>query len=136
MRSSCLALLLVFLLVGCEKKRTPCTYEIPEGFTGWVQIAFGRTNCPPLSKKDEKLVFKIGSDGRFCTSSPPEYGWAKDAYYYVGRSRTELRSTGWGGGGLIWGGSIGGASGEPGTHETFFVGTEAQFQHASRAPIP
>ena len=111
-------------------------YEIPEGFTGWVLIEFGRTNCPPLSKQDGKLVFKIGSDGRLCTSSHPEYGWAKDLYCYVGRSRTELRSTGWGGGGLIWGSSIGGVQGEKVTHETFFVGTEAQFKHATRAPKP
>ena len=127
-----LGLLLVFGLAGCEKTRTACIYEIPEGFTGWVRIEYGRTNSPPLIKRDGKFVFQIGTDGRLCTSSQPEYGWAKDAYYYVGKSRTELAATGWGGGGLIWAGSIGGVQGERDTHETFFVGTEAQFKHATR----
>jgi uncharacterized protein DUF6843 len=127
MRSVFLALLLVILFAGCEKTRTACIYEIPEGLTGWVLIEYGRTNCPPLIKRDGKFVFQIGADGRLCTSSQPEYGRAKDLYYYVGKSRTEIRATGWGGGRLIWAGSIAGTQGAQTTHETFFVGTEAQF---------
>src|SRR3954451_11786381 len=78
-------------LVPGQKQRTAYLYEIPEGFTGWVLIEFGMSNCPPLSKKDGKLVIPIGSDGRYSTSSELEYGWAKDAYFFVGKSRCEIR---------------------------------------------
>jgi hypothetical protein len=133
MRPGLLVLAFVCLVVGCEKKRTACVYEIPEGFTGWVSIEFGASNCPPLSKRDGKLIVPIGCDGRCCTSSELEYGWAKDTYFFVGKSRSEIRDTGWGGGGLIWGGSIGSAQqqGKPErVSENFFVGTEDQFKHA------
>jgi len=95
-----------------------------------VSIEFGNSNYPPLSKKDGKFVIPINSDGRCFTSSALEYGWAKDTYFFVGKSRSEIRETEWGGGGLIWGGSIGGAQGKP-EGETFFVGTEDQFKHAA-----
>ena len=138
MRTLLVALVFVVALCGCKKVRTACVYEIPEGFTGWVLIEFGRTNCPPLVKRDGKLIFEIGRDGRLCTSSALEYGWAKDAYFYVGKSRTMIPSTVSGGGGFIWGGSTG--STQTGsverTYESFFVGTEDQFTHAAERPTP
>ena len=137
MRPPLVSLVLVLALTGCEKTRTASVFEIPEGFTGWVLIEFGRTNCPPVAKRDGKVVLKIGGDGRCCTSSALEFGWAKDAYFYVGKSRTEIRGTVPGGGGLIWGGGTGSVqtSAEK-TYETFFVGTEQQFTHASQPPTP
>ena len=138
MRALLLTLGLVLAFTGCKNARTSCVYEIPERFTGWVLIEFGRTNCPPLIKRDEKLVFMIGSDGRACTSSALEFGWAKDAYLYVGKSRTEIPSTVSGGGGLIWGGSTG--STQTGsterTYANFFVGTEQQFTNSIEQPRP
>jgi hypothetical protein len=137
-RALFLALVFVFVFAGCKKARTSHVYEIPQGFTGWVLIEFGRTNCPPITKRDAKLIFQIGKDGRFCTSSAPEFGWAKDAYFYVGKSRTEIPSTVSGRGGLIWGGGTG--SVQVGslerTYETFYVGTEEQFKQAAKQPIP
>jgi hypothetical protein len=124
---------------GCSKQRSACLYEIPEGFTGWVLIEFGRSNCPPLSTKHGKSVVPIGSNGRYCTSSDLEDGWAKDTYFFVGKSRSEIQATGWGGGGLIWGGSTGREQqqGKPDTvYENFFVGTEDQFNHAGEQPRP
>jgi hypothetical protein len=138
MRALFLALGFVLVFAGCEKARTPCVYEIPEGFTGWVLIEFDKTNCPPLSKKDGNLVFQIGSDGRCCASSALGFGWAKDAYFYVGKSRSEIPSTVPGGGGLIWGGGTGSVQTKSAekTYETFFVGTEQQFSHANQRPTP
>jgi len=138
MRALLVALVFVLALCGCKKARTACVYEIPEGFTGWVLIKFGRTNCPPLVKRDGKLIFEIGLDGRFCTSSTPEFGWAKDAYFYVGKSRTAIPSTVPGGGGLIWGGGTGSVQTKSAekTYQTFYVGTENQFTHASEHPTP
>jgi hypothetical protein len=127
-----------FVLAGCQKARTSGVYEIPEGFTGWVMIEFGGTNCPLLTKRDGKIVFQIGNDGRFCTSSALEFGWAKDAYFYVGKSRTKIPSTVPGGGGLIWGGGTGSVqtNSVEKTYETFFVGTEEEFKHADQQPRP
>jgi hypothetical protein len=139
MRVLFLAMGLVLVIAGCKQARSPCVFEIPEGFTGWVLIEFGLTNCPPLLKRDGKLVFPIGRDGHFCTRSAPEFGWAKDAHFSVGKSHTEIHSTGWGGGGLIWGGSNGNVQ-ETGradkTYMNFFVGTEGQFTNANQRPRP
>ena len=136
MRTLLVALAFVFALCGCKKARTACVYEIPEGFTGWVLIEFGRTNCPPLVKRDGKVVFEIGRDGRFCTSSALEYGWAKDTFFYVGKSRTEIPGTVSGGGGLIWGGATGSTrmGSVERTYANFFVGTEQQFTNAAEQP--
>ena len=136
-------LLVIFISIlawsGCSRPpRTACVYEIPEGFTGWVLIEFGNSNCPPLEKRNGELIFKVGSDGRFCTSSRLEYGWAKDAYFYVGKSRTAIQSTVSGGSGLIWGGSTGSvqAGSVEKKYEKFFVGTEQQFTNATDQPRP
>jgi hypothetical protein len=138
MRALLAGLVFIVVLSGCQQKRTACIFEIPEGFTGWVLIEFGRTNCPPLAKRDGKLIFEIGHDGRLCTSSAQEFGWAKDAYFYVGKSRTAIPGTVSGGGGLIWGGSTG--STQTGSvervYESFFIGTEDQFTHAAEHPTP
>lgn len=130
---SCVAML---ALAGCSKARTASVYEIPEGFTGWVLIEFGNKNCPPLERKDGKHIIVIGSDGHFCTSSQLEYGWAKDTYFYVGKSRTEIQSTMSGGSGLIWGGSTGGVQtgSVEKTYTRFFVGTEEQFTNSAKQP--
>ena len=53
-----------------------------------------------------------------CESAP----FAKDEYYFVGQSRTEIRETAWGGGGLVWSGTVGGCG--KCTRLRFFIGTE------------
>ena len=138
MKALLVSLAFAFALCGCKKARTACVYEIPEGFTGWILIEFGRTNCPPLMKRDGKLVFEIGRDGRLCTSSPLQYGWAKVEYFYVGKARIAIPCTVSGGGGLIWGSSTG--STQTGNverkFESFFVGPEDQFTQADKQPTP
>jgi hypothetical protein len=114
-------------------------YEIPSGYTGWVLIEFERPDAPPLQKRDGKLVFHIGGDGRMATSSKCEFGWSHDEYAYVGTTPVELKRTAWGGGGQIWAGSNGGtqtAGQKPQTYETFFVGSEAAFKSAGKDPSP
>jgi uncharacterized protein DUF6843 len=132
-----LPLFLVFAFTGCTKSRTPCVYDIPEGFTGWVLIEFERSDCPAIPKPDGKLVFSIGKDGRVCTSSKMEVGWANDEYYYVGTSRRKLPATAPGVGGMVWGAGTGSSqtmSQKPRVYETFFIGTEQQFNSAPKHP--
>ncbi len=130
MKSFLLAIVCAIVITGCEQARTPCVYEVPEGFTGWVLIEYENTNYPPLPKESGKLIFKIGKDGRFFTSSKMQEGGAKDEYYYVGNSRTPIPETISGKGGLIWG-EGNGMTQKAGQKEIiygeFFVGTEDQF---------
>jgi hypothetical protein len=139
MKKLFLAIVCAMAITSCEKARTPCVYEVPEGFTGWVLIENNRNDCPPLPTENGKLIFKIGKDGRLCTSSTMEVGWAKDEYYYVGNSRTVIPDTAPGKGGFIWGGANGSvqtAGQKEKTFEIFFVGTEDQFNHAPKQPAP
>ena len=134
MKASILAFICIALLSACWQRRTACVYEVPEGFSGWVLIEFERPEAPPIPKKDGKLIFRIGSDGRLATSSSPEFGVATDEYYFVGATRTKIPFTGWGGGGLVWGGSNGSTeSGGKTLHvfQNLFVGTEAAFKSSA-----
>jgi hypothetical protein len=137
--SGVLALLSVIVLPACGHARTPCVYEIPSGYTGWVLIEFERPDAPPLPKRDGKLIFHVGGDGHMATSSKCEFGWSHDEYFYVGTTPIELERTAWGGGGQIWAGSNGStqtAGQRPRTYETFFVGSEAAFKNAGIEPQP
>jgi hypothetical protein len=82
-------------------------------------------------------ICQIPADGMLLTSSLSEQGWAKDEYFYYSGdgSVSELRDTGWGRGGMIWGGSTEWqqpASGSKPTQitEYFYVGTEERYHHA------
>jgi uncharacterized protein DUF6843 len=107
---------------------------IPEGYVGWVRITFRKTDAPALPIEDGHYLFKIPSSGRLETSSDIEYGVASrdDYFYYCGDSRRKLDSTGWGGGGMVWG-EYNGWSGNnfaerTDVHEGFFIGTEEQMK--------
>ena len=84
-------------------------------------------------------VLRIPSDGRLKTSSPEQYGWANDEYYYSAGSGVR-RLPDSGAGSLIWGKINGEAGGSAGTrkYEEFFVGTRQQFeqQPAPISPAP
>lgn len=111
-----------FFLPG---ERHPARYVIPEGFVGWVEIKYGRTNAMPLPMDKGTLVYRIPDSGLLETSMPLEYGIAKDefiSYSKQGSVRT-LKSLPWVAGNLIWG------TNNSQTEEFFFVGTEEQFRN-------
>ena len=85
--------------------RHPTTYLIPNGYIGWVEIQYD-VDAPPLPISDGKYICRIPANGSLRTASALENGWAKDEYfYYLGDGSLEpLRETGWGKGGMIWGG--------------------------------
>jgi hypothetical protein len=135
MKKCFLTIVWTIAIASCEQARTPCVYEAPEGFTGLVLIEFERSDCPPLQKKDGKLIFHFGKDGRLCTSSRMEEGSAKDEYYYVGNSRAMISETAPGKSGLVWAGGNGSvqkAGEKKEIYEIFFIGTEDQFNHAPK----
>lgn len=126
--------------------RRPDRYLIPQGYVGWVIVEYNAKGAPPLPLEEGHDLCKIPRDGRLETSSSLEDGWASDEFFYISaKGRQVIKRTGWGEGGMIWGGStsdgsvgIGTDKGMKTVHtsptETFFVGTEQQFQKAGPKP--
>jgi len=115
--------------MGAPIARHPTRFLIPKAYIGWIKIEYGR-NAPPLEMSNGKYICRIPASGVLATYSPLEEGWAKDEYlYYSEDGSTEaLRNTGWGGGGMIWAGSV--TIDSPGGKrltETFYVGSEDQY---------
>lgn len=103
-------------------------FLIPESYTGWVRIEFEIPGASPLPVEAGQTVLKIPPDGLLRTSSPEQFGWAKDYYYFYSNSGLRLLPDS-GAGRLIWGKINGETAGVPGkrTYEEFFVGTEQQY---------
>jgi Family of unknown function (DUF6843) len=117
---------LFLLLTGCPpaETRTGSRYLIPKGYVGWVRLDFSVANAEPARLQDGLYEFRFPREGRLQTSSRMEFGWAKDQYfYYSGSELSQIRQTGWGEGGSIWG-SVNSGDGS----QMFFVGTEEQYQ--------
>jgi len=111
--------------------RRSSRFLIPEGYVGWVRIEFQVNGAPALPVEGGEYLFKVSPSGLLRTSSPEEFGWAKDHFFYYSEKGTRiLQETGPGGGGLIWGKINGEESGSQGKrkYEEFFVGTEQQFR--------
>jgi hypothetical protein len=75
-------------------RRQPEVWEIPGAYKGLVTAHFGVASCPPLVRRDGKLVYTVARDGTFCTSDLLPEGFAVDTYEYLypdGR-RVPLRS--------------------------------------------
>jgi hypothetical protein len=118
---------LLLLLTSACRERT-FTFEIPDGYTGWVTVQFGRNGCSD-AQAATRTTIRVRADGSACTSvrSYPKTSWFSEFYYVADGGRTKmLRPTGWGEGGMIWAEST-----EIDGHEyRFFVGTEKQLKDA------
>jgi len=112
-------------------------FRIPEGYSGWVRVEFEIPGTPPLLQEAGKTVVKIPPSGALKTSSPEQYGWARDSYAFY--SSAGVRSIPDSGAGrLIWGKINGEASGPSGKrkYEEFFVGTQQQFKDQIQGTKP
>ena len=105
-------------------------YELPPGYRGWVTIMTEVPGCAPLEVRDRTTYFRIREDGTACTSSREPEGRTIGKYIYADAARKELKVTGWGAGGMIWGGYSRDAtySGRHLRSSGFFVGTEQEFR--------
>ena len=104
-------------------------FLIPEGYSGWVRVEFETPGAPPLPQDAGQTMVTIPTSGSLKTSSPEQYGWAKDSYaFYSNAGLRPIPDSGEGR--LIWGKINGEASGSSGRrkYEEFFVGTQQQFK--------
>lgn len=127
----------VWIGLGARHSIRPSSrFLLPDGYTGWVRIEFEVHDSPPLEMANGRYILRIPSDGKLTTSSPEQYGWANDEYYFYSNSGIR-RLPDSGTANLIWGKLNGEAGGLSGTrkYEEFFVGTRQQFaEQISRTP--
>jgi hypothetical protein len=112
-------------------------FLIPEGYRGWVRVEFEVPGMPPLPTEGGQTVIKIPPSGLLRTSSPEQYGWARDTYvFYFSAGVQSIPDSG--PAKLIWGKINGEATGSFGKqkYEEFFVGSEQQYKDQIDQPKP
>jgi hypothetical protein len=123
--------------MGAPLARHPTKFLIPANYVGWVEVKYGETTATALPMNKGALICRIPAAGVFATSSRLERGWARDEYFYYSSdgSSHELKETGWGKGGMIWGNSDEWQQTSSGSMPVqitayFYVGTEERYHHA------
>lgn len=113
--------------------RPSSRFLIPEGYSGWIRIEFDVKDAPLLPVDRGEYVLRIPPSGILRTSSPEQYGWANDHYYYSSAQSTRPISDS-GPAQLIWGKLNGEATTASGhrKYEEFFVGTLQQFKEQAK----
>jgi hypothetical protein len=129
-----LGLVMWFIPRARDTEPRSLRFFIPEGYKGWVRVEFEVSGAPPLLSEAGQTVLKIPATGMLSTSSPEQYGWAKDFYcFYSSDGSRPLPDSG--SGRLIWGKINGEAVGSSGKrkYEEFFVGTSQEFQEQRKS---
>ena len=123
-----------FSVSARKSTRLSSRFLIPEGYIGRVRIEFEVSAAPALPVEVGQYVLKIPSNGVLKTSSPEQYGWANDSYYYYSAAGAHQLSDS-DPHRLVWGKINGEATGSSGKtkYEEFFVGTKSQFMDQSGA---
>jgi hypothetical protein len=130
------------LSMGPVVARHPVRYLIPDGYIGWVVVSYNEPTTPPLPVVKGEIVCKFPVGSVLRTSSALESGWAKDEFFYysVDGSLHRLKDTSWGGGGMIWDGSVSSEQPTEGVakqfEESYFIGSEEQFHRGPPRPSP
>jgi hypothetical protein len=121
-----LFILLTVLVYGCGVRAA--SIEIPDGFVGWVTLRCQARDCAHEDRNLLSTTIRVDRTGSACSGAwkgPASLSMLR--FYYVdpgGRRLRELRSSGWGKGGEIWG-----SASRPAEHIFyFFVGPEPAFQ--------
>ncbi|MGH9733720.1 MAG: DUF6843 domain-containing protein [Candidatus Acidiferrales bacterium] len=115
----------------------PSKFLIPDGYVGWVLLAYDQKNAPAAPSSNGERIFKFPGTGRLKTSSRGPESDAKKEYLYYSRegSIRDVPMDYRDGDGMIWGeyqGTLGGVISEYG----FFVGTHDQYEKAkNRRPF-
>lgn len=132
----------VLTLVGCTAKpKVHNEYLIPENYTGWVYVIFHQDGYSEITENNGKYQFIIGKDGILKTSTKDvKYGVSTDDYFYVDKNnnKTPINTDE-----LIHSRKITKAESQEGEKkinypavESFFVGTEQQFENSPGVTYP
>lgn len=131
MRGIAIALSVTSLVVCADCQQRRFVYEVPNGYVGWVTITFS-ARCRDDVTNLNGSVIKIQPNGTGCSRlrAHPRTTWVH-AYYVddSGGHVRELRSSGWGEGGMLWAQ----ADSLDGSTYRFFIGTEMQLRAAWKA---
>ena len=73
---------------ACTPQRTPQHFLLPDGFTGWAYVKYDDPSCAPLEVRDGRQLVRIPPNGRLCTSTRYETGFARDLWEYVNQDGT------------------------------------------------
>jgi hypothetical protein len=122
------ALVICAATVGCAARNAEI--EIPNNFTGWVVVHHSARDCGRADKGGWfRSVVEVQPNGRGCSARwQGTNSLSLLHFFYVspGQRVRKLDTSGWGGGGEIWG-----LASRPDKQEIyFFVGPEVSFQHA------
>ena len=121
-----------------KSKRFSSRFLIPGGYVGWMRVDFSSPDAPALQSDGSHYVLRFPSDGLLRTSSPEQYGWGKDQYFYdSGKGLQKLSDSKDSGVRMIWGEINGEDHACLGVRpfEEFFVGSAEQFRkQASDTP--
>jgi hypothetical protein len=112
-------------------------FLIPEDYRGWVRVEFEIPGTPALPTERGQTVIKIPPSGILRTSSPEQYGWARDTYaLYSSAGLRPIPDSG--PARLIWGKINGEETGSSSkrTYEEFFVGSEQHYKDQIDQPKP
>jgi|GEM_PF-6623665 hypothetical protein len=84
----CFLLLLVLVLAGCKRDKG-VIYLIPEGYAGWLGVAYGVTGAPPLAAENGYSVVLFPNTGYLetCSTHVTGEGYEDLYFYYSGSSR-------------------------------------------------
>ena len=116
--------LVVLALAVFEFAHFSLTFQIPQGYRGWVEIRFEEPKCPPLSRRGFSLLIPISPTGQGCTSGHSPLGeWRRWHFVFVKPDGAQI------GGelnGLILDHS--GGNSDDGKRLWFYVGTEEEYR--------
>ena len=73
---------LLIVLFYRASSRHALIYILPDQYHGWVQIAYGVKGRPPLPMEHGAYILTFTDTKRIETSTPIEYGYARDEHYY------------------------------------------------------
>lgn len=125
-------LFVVTLLITSGCRDAVRIYEIPDGFVGWVTVRQA-TPCATSRTDKDGTTIVVSSEGIGCADASPAPKSFYRRFYYVDRAGQhirELRASGWGKGGQIWGES----APSEGDEYRFFVGQEEMYKRTYEKP--
>jgi hypothetical protein len=75
------------LVGGCYQRRRSQRFLLPDGYVGWFEVRYGVQSAPALPVQDGFDLVRVPKNGLVETSTPIEFGWADDEYYYLSGSQ-------------------------------------------------